>query len=250
MTNVTWDGAQWRVGSPLFCTDAAFGKPLLRQKLRVVAVRMHTLPHFLSIRTPILVRCTQVSLEPAELDVGVAPANQAKSANPPVTTAAAAPRSMDDIDADDDVPAVQEPVPAASWPADPASVSGAQHVIADRIWVAAGTRTDFKADPVLSQLRSTHPVHALPSPWARLVSFGRSCFLMLFARSILMLFRVCAGAVRRWVSSLGGRQYPSLAWASIVHDGESRNSSERRVSLLFVTACAHLSLTGVWSRVG
>jgi hypothetical protein len=69
---------------------------------------------------------------------------------------------MDDIDADDDVPTVQESVPAASSPAEPTLVSGAQQVIADRIWVAAGTRTDFKADPVLSQLRKSHPVYASP----------------------------------------------------------------------------------------
>ena len=80
----------------------------------------------------------------------------------------AAARSMDDIDADDDVdvPAVDDelPVPAtSSSPADPAPVPAAQQVIADRIWVAAGTRADFKADPVLAQLRSSHPVNTRPA---------------------------------------------------------------------------------------
>jgi hypothetical protein len=125
VTSVAWDGAQWRVRPSSPCRTSRDVSTWFQQ------ARAESAP-----------RATQVSLQPAAsvLDAELA-------THSPVESTATG--NMDDIDDDDGVSA------APSQPDPPAC---GEVVTADRIWVAAGTHADFKADPILAQLRRSHPV--------------------------------------------------------------------------------------------
>lgn len=78
----------------------------------------------------------------------------------PAQAPALATGGMDDIDSDNEE---DNSHPASNTDLDDISAYDPNATIADRIWVATGSRVDLKKDPLLSKLMGTDPVSACES---------------------------------------------------------------------------------------